>query len=153
MQRATLSSYYHVNNIILSKNDDGNTILIVPDLTLWNSILDEKDIEVKELDISVPEEAENLQWFRYGEDLGDGWYDIDVSEELFTGKIFQIKVKDLEYSIPINRELMPMKLKKAEYVNVSYRVFGKPLVLAIKKRFDFPVEDTGFTMIRLFQVI
>lgn len=167
MIRVSLASYYQVNNILLSINNDQNKILIIPDPELWEEMWSNRGVEdieefkksdplfrVKELDITVPEEYEFQQWFQYGENLVDNWIPIDLKEDLFTGKIFKINIKGYEYDIPINRELMPIKLKKSEFENISYRVFLKPLpILSIKKRFDFPIEGCGFTLMRLFQII
>ena len=152
MQRASLESYHHVNRIMLSKNEEGNRILVIPEQGLWDTLIG--SLEIKELDISIPEQSDEVKWFEYGEDLENNWFPIDMGEDLFNGKIFKVLVKGHEYHIPINKELMPMKLKKAEYDNLSYRIFNKPLlILAIKKRFEPIVPDSGFTIIRLFQVI
>lgn len=166
LKRAAVESYLSVNDTMLFEDKTGNTILVIPDIELFGEIIkNKKDIIGKELDISIPEESEKLWKFQYGEGLCDGWFDIDATDDLFTGKIFKIKIKDHEYKIPISRDLMPLKLKKAEYVDISYKVFGSrknishgavsvtPLVLAIKKRFNNPLRGYGFTVVRLFQVV
>jgi hypothetical protein len=57
---------------------------------------------------------------------------------------------------------MPLKLRKAEYSDVGYKVFTNPDILAIKKRFTFPckIHDTDedithceFTVVRLFKMV
>jgi hypothetical protein len=171
--RASLSSYYHVNKILLSINSDGNKILVVPDHALWDAMTGDKNDPnnvfteglVKSLDITDREQFELQAYYKYGDDLDNvGWFPIDVTEELFSGKIFKIRIAQYEYQIPINRELMPLKLKKAEYDGIAYRTFGsmkssgetkEPIILGIKKRFEGPkgVDDSGFTIIRLFQVV
>lgn len=181
MQRASLSSYYHVNTVMLSKNSDGHRILVIPDHPLWLKIIDDEKYTIDEPDRDNADEANELQWFHYGDSVlrdpqNKDWISIDVTEELFSGKLFNIKLKGREYDIPITRDLMPMKLRKSEYTDVSYRVFTDPLILAIKKRFEpfnpeilqhqcevpkglteYDVFDQlgqyGFIMIRLFQVI
>jgi hypothetical protein len=151
--RASLSSYYYVDLVMLSKNEDGNTILVIPDRDLILKLREDPDMDIKELDISNAEQYKLHHYFKYGNDLEEDWFPIEIKEELFSGKIFKIRLHDREYEIPINRELMPLKLKKAEYDNVSYKIFTDPLILAIKKRFDFTMEGYGFTIMRLFQVI
>jgi hypothetical protein len=154
-QRASLSDYYHVNGKMLSLNDANNMILVIPESKLWEELLNDTEIHVKEIDITEPDQFYLSQWFAYGEDLSDEWWiPIDINEELFTGKVFKIKLGGYDYKIPINRDSMPLKLKKAEYNNVSYRVFKKPgMVLAIKKYFGFPIEGYGFTIMRMFQIV
>lgn len=156
--RASLSNYYYVGNILLSKNINGNNILIIPDQELWNKLIEDKDLKdeynLKEPDITNPEESNLPSWVEYGRDLTTDWFPINIDADLYTGKVFRIKINDYEYKISINRDLMPMKLKKSEYEGVSYKVFHKPLrILAIKKRFENVVEGYGFTIIRLFQII
>ena len=166
MQRASLSSYYHVNGIMLSKNTDDHTILIVPDISLWNKLIEDSELSIQELDITKPDQAKEQLLFQYGESISEGTWDvIDLSEDLYSGKLFKISIKDHEYQIALNRDLMPLKLKKAEYDNVSYRIFStykKSLILAIKKRFEIPIvnqEDIenpiscGFTVLRLFHIL
>lgn len=156
MLRASLSDYLYVNNMLISKNQKG-TILVIPDNELWLKLLDDPEIKehLQELDISIPEHYEKSQLMVYGEDLeNESWVETD-SEILYKGKIFKINIKGFEYEVPINRDLLPLKLKKAEYNNISYRVFIKPNVtLVLKKRFNFPdIEECGFTIVRMFKII
>jgi hypothetical protein len=161
VERGSLYLCYHLNRIILAKpsNQPANRILIIPDLILWNKLNEDSEF-IKEVDLN--DRVQNYEakyFFKYGEELKERWINIEVTEELFNGKIFNIKVKDHEYHIRINKELMPLKLLKAEYNNISYRVSGKvnneydPLTLSIQKRFEGAIEDTGFSMIRLFQIL
>jgi hypothetical protein len=155
MERASLSPYNHVNGIVLNKNLNNHRILLVPDKLLWDRLVDDIRIKIKEFDLFNVDEKSESQWAIFGEDLVNSWIPIEVKEDLYNGKLFKIKIKDYEYKISVNRDFMPMKLKKAEYDNVSYRVFyqNNKLVLGIKKRFDAVIPDYGFTMMRLFEVI
>lgn len=157
MQRASLSDYLYVNKTLFSTNPKGNSIVIIPDQSLWENLIDDPEIKdhLKEINPENTEHYEKLQLLPYAENIdGDMWTNIDA-EVLFRGKLFRISVKGFEYELPINKGLLPMKLRKAEYNNISYHVFTKPnIVLSLKKRFDFPaIEECGFTMIRMFQVI
>lgn len=158
--RALLSNYYYVGNIIVSSNISGNNILIIPDQELWNNLIEDNiwkvGCQLREPNINIPEEFIIQSWIVYGKDLVTDWFPITLDADLYTGKVFKIKINDYEYKISVNRDLMPMKLKKPEYEGISYKVFHKPLpVLAIKKRFEGAegVESSGFTIIRLFQII
>ena len=154
MKRASLSSYYHVNAKLLSPNVANNMILVIPESGLWERLQNDQDIKPIELDITDPSQSLDLQWFAYGEDLENCWVPIDMNEELFHGKVFKIKLRGWDYQVPVNRDFMPLKLKKAEYNNISYRMFSKPgFVLAIKKYFESQIEGLGFTVIRLFKVV
>lgn len=154
IERANLSNYYSVNNILLSNPDDSYRILIVPDVALWNMILDTDSINHSELDITDPVQYSEQQWFNYVSDINNEmWMPIEVTEDLFSGKVFEITIKDHCYTIPINKELLPLKLRKAEYTDISYRVFTKPnLILGIQKRFK-TFADYDFSIIRLFRII
>jgi len=165
LDRAFVDSYRSVNNIMLFEDKNGMSILVVPDQTLATEVFKGEEIPGAELDLSNPSDVEHQWKFQYAEDLVENWVAIEATEDLFNGKLFKITVRDTEYRITINKELMPLKLKKAEYKDISYRTFGTrsrnmesyiektPLILAIKKRFDSPVEDCGFTLIRLFQIV
>lgn len=156
MRRASLSNYLYVNKIMFAKNIQDKSIFIIPDQELWLKIIDDPDIKpnLKELDISNPNEASLKNLFSYLEYIDDpSWIDIDI-ETLFAGKIYKISIDEFEYQIPINKNLLPLKLKKAEYNKITYRIFkGSSLVLGLKKRFDFPIENCGFSIIRLFKII
>ena len=155
MQRALLSDYYHVNRTLLSKNLKGNSILIVIDQTLWNAIIDKPEIKekMKELDLTKIDDQENAKICSYGDDLNnDSWIELDC-ETLYAGKIIKLNIDGLEYNLTINKNLIPLKLKKAEFNNIKYRVFPDTMTLALKKRFDYSIEDHGFDIIRLFKIV
>ena len=157
MTRSSLSSYVYVDSKLLSKSPKGYSILIIPDQELWNQILNDEEFKsnMTELNPEDPDTEAQKELFIYGEDLtSDGWIEADP-EILFKGKVFKIKIHGFEYEIPINRDLLPLKLRKAEYNNISYRVFTSPnVVLALRKRFDFKdVDSGGFTIMRMFKVL
>lgn len=158
MDRALLKRFYYLNSSMLSKNSDDNKILIVPDNKLWEQLSEleewKDESKLKEIDVTNDEEYDLQKWFEYSNDLDNHWLEIDVDQGLYTGKVFKIKINNYEYNFPVNRDMMPMKLRKNEYEGVSYKVFSKPLqVLAIKKRFNNVLDGFGFTIIRLFQII
>jgi len=156
MTRSSLSNYVHVNTRMLSKSPKGYSVLIIPDQQLWDLIIEDETLHpnMKELDLTDPKEAEMNELFVYGDDLENKcWIEADPLV-LLSGKVFKIKIHGFEYEIPINRDLLPLKLRKAEYNNIMYRVFTNPnVVLGLKKRFNSPVEGGGFTIMRLFKVL
>lgn len=155
MNRSSISNYVHLNGIMIGKNDKDKNVIIVPDKSLWLKISEDEDIKskLKEIDISDPAESENKLIISYAE-VDPKYIDIDI-DTLFKGSVIKIKVSDeFTYEIPINKNLLPLKLKKNEFNNIGYWIFNKPsLVLALRKRFDFPIDNYGFSMIRLFKII
>lgn len=157
MQRASLSDYLYVDKTLHCKHPKDYTVLVIPDQALWLKILEDDELkdQLKEINITDPNQEEKIKNMRYVENLeDDGWIDID-SEILFKGKIFKVSSMGFDYEIPVSRALLPLKLKKAEYNNIKYRIFTSPdLILSIKKKFEFPaIPNCGFCMIRLFKII
>lgn len=162
MKRASLSNYHYVDGILLSRLSKNNrviSILVVPDEELWLRIINDEELKpnIKELDIAIPEEYVLKDIFQYGKDLNsNSWINLD-SEEIQKGKVISISVRDgWDYEIPINKDQLPVKLKKAEFNNIKYKVIDNiNLVLLLQKRFDSPVgvEAGGFSMLRVFRII
>lgn len=155
MLRASLTDYTHVNRIMYTKNPKEKSVLVIPEITLWNAILENEEFKkhIKELSLTDPEANQISSIISYGSMIDTSWLDID-SETLYTGKIFNIDINGFEYQLTVNRDCLPVKLKKAEYSDIQYKVFTSPYhVLAIKKYFPYKIENCGFTMMRLFKII
>jgi hypothetical protein len=155
MKRSSLTNYVYVNDILLSKNPKDVSILIISDKTLWLSIVDDPDLKpnIRELNISDPVESALNKIMSYANDINDSaWVEINP-EAMMNGETVEIMVKDFSYKIPINKGLIPVKLKKAEYNGMAYRVYPDKLMMGLKKKFEGVVEDTSFTMMRIFHVI
>lgn len=150
MRRASIQNYGYVNRIMLSKNPKNQSILTIPEPELWTKILNDPDLKdhIKESDAT----GDDVMLFSYGEDLATGWIEIDPNI-IFNGVIFKLTIDGFEYDFPINKNLIPLKLKKAEANNIAYKVFTSPNTLAIKKRFEFPVDGGSFTIMRLLQIL
>ncbi|MCM1215425.1 MAG: hypothetical protein NC548_13010 [Lachnospiraceae bacterium] len=157
MTRSSLSNYVYVNNTMLTKSPKGYSVVIIPEQELWNKIIEDESLksDMRELDEDNQNDAAQKELIVYGDQINDnGWIEADPNV-LFAGKVFKIKIHGFEYEIPINRDLLPLKLRKAEYNNIAYRVFTAPsVVLALKKKFDYKdVDGGGFTIMRLFKVL
>lgn len=157
MQRASLTSYYYVNNVMLAKAPKDYSVMVIPDLDLWVKLLDDEDLKpnIKELDVTDPEQSAKIPLFRFADQINDpAWLEPD-QESFFKGAVTKVKVPGFEYDLSITKDSLPIKLRKAEQNNVSYRVFVQPeITLAVKKRFVVKeMEQFGFTMMRLYQVI
>lgn len=159
-RRATLSDYIMVNRRMISKTNKERKVLIIPEDQLFDAIINDEELKknIRELDITNPNEAALQQIFRFGDNLDDhGWIEVDP-EPIYKGKVKNIEVnKTFEYTIPIHRNLLPLKLKKSEYNNISYRIFIQTspaeLCIALKKKFEFPLDGCGFTLMRVFKII
>lgn len=150
MKRASLEEYLYMDRIMLSKNKKDQSILIIPEFQLWNKITDDKELieHIKGIDVNSPDKG----IFNYGEDLINGWLDIDPMV-IYNGSVFKINIDSFVYEFLINKNMIPLKLRKAEVNNISYKVFVTTHVLAIKKKFEFPVEGGSFSIMRLMQIL
>lgn len=163
MNRCLLTDYLYMNSKIISKSNKGYSVIIIPDSELWSAIVQDKEIldKMRELDLKNPNDAFYIDTINYADNITEeSWIDLDA-ESMYNGKILKVKVtKNYEYDIPINRDLLPLKLKKAEYNNISYKVFSnftannkQSLCLGIKKYFNYPLDDTGFYIMRVFKIL
>jgi hypothetical protein len=150
--RGSASIYYNVNGILLSKNKLDCILLVVPDKPLLEKLLENKNITIEELSMENPDFKYFNDLFKYGQNLSDNSW-ISLPENFCEGSKVEITLKDYDYPIEINSALLPLKLKKAEYGNISYRIFINPLVIGLKKDFGSVNPGFGFSMLRLFRVI
>lgn len=154
MQRASLFDYVHVNSDIISENPKGNSIIIPVEQTLWEELLKKKEFTDHLQELPLSDERTSLLTYIDNIDNEKLWNNVDINE-FFDGKIIHIKVASFEYDIPLNKNALPIRLKKTEFNNISYRVFiDKHVVLALKKKFVYEgIENCNFSMIRLFKVV
>lgn len=143
LKRCNVTKVYQENGKLMT-DDQGFTLLILPDKMLWENLLLKKVLKDVE-----PVTSEQSQYFSYA--VEDNWIDVDIDEEFLKGKMLEIKINDFEYMVNLNRDLMALKLRKAEYNNISYKIYlGKINILALKKRFE---SEYGFSIIRLFKIV
>lgn len=135
---------YEYNRMWLIQLEEYRCI-VIPDNTLYDELM--ADVAFKEK--IKPCDIENSRLFSYTN--ATNWIPLNVSEEHFRGKEISIIIDGFNYDIPLNKDLMMVRLRKSEFTNISYQVYKeKHLVLGIKKRFD---SEYGFDMIRLFQIV
>lgn len=151
MQRASLFDYVHVNSDIISENPKGNSIIIPVEQILWEELLKKKEFTDHLQELNLTDDKASLLKYLDNEPL---WIDVDI-DEFFNGKTIQIKVSSYEYNIPLNKNALPIRLKKSEFNNISYRIFiDDHVVLALKKKFIYEgIDGCNFSMIRLFKVV
>lgn len=149
--RSSASGYIYVNNIALFKTKDDKSMLIVPEDKLWNEIVSRPDY-IREIDLNNKEESDFRGIFKFADDLNEGWIDLDTNI-LSAGKVMKISYKSIEYEIPINKDLLPLRLTKDEWNNVTYRIFIDPLTLVIRKKFETGIEGFDFNMLMCYRVL
>jgi len=153
LRRAALSVYYIVDRVMISRDSGGNATVIVPDKDLLGLLVTDSDFDIREYDPLDRSTVGLKKIFPYGNRLDEGgWYPLTDNNDFYDGKVIRIQINDSIYPVLINRELLPVKLKKAEFVDIDYRIFLEPPILGIRKRFQV-LENYGFTLMRLFKII
>ena len=151
--RASLKMFYYNNRQMISKNPKGANIIIIPDIELWNMILESFKDVIREIDMLDVDQSNMAELFKYTSDLSNNWLDLDTNN-LYQGDVLKITIDGFNYELSINKGLIPLKLRKAEYNNISYKIFkDEGYLLGLKKRFDYPLEGYLFTIVIIFQII
>lgn len=151
ISRGSFNPLLRYNNNIYTMNDKNITLWISVDKTLMELI--EKEYNIEELN---PLKHRNIiDNMKYLEDINneDHWNKIP-DEDMITDKMISINVNDLEYKIEINFKIFGIRFRKAEVNNFAYRINKDNIIsLSVKKKYESPIPDTNFTIMRLFQII
>lgn len=157
MSRASLEDFVYLNNVLCSKPKSSDRLtLVLPDQPLWLELSNDKDLKdrMKEVELNNTDHEDYIEAFSYLENANGTWLDLD-SDELYKGSIIYVNIHPRNYSIPINKKLLPVKLKKSEFNNIKYMVSTSPLLsILIKKRFDYDVDSVnyGFSMMHIYKI-
>lgn len=155
--RCQFTTLKRENRTLYSKNPkrkNSGTLFMI-DQGLWDEICKNEEFmkNVSELNPSDMNDRFVIDRLIFTHDMENGWIDIDNDEMANLDRIY-ITLDGFDYKIEINKTIWPMRFKKAEYVNFSYKIFTKPFnAFAIRKRFEGPVEDSSFYIMRVFQII
>jgi hypothetical protein len=142
-----------MNNVLMGRTKNEDHVLVIPDPLLFDILTGDKTIEVQELPLLDPDVGHLRGWFKYGENIEeDKWFTLLDDERLYEGKTIEIPIAGHPIPIVIHKDLIPLRLRKAEFNSIAYRVFVDPLLFGIKKRFEL-LEGYGFTIMRLFQIV
>lgn len=155
MRRSSITDLEYINNVFHAKNAKDASVLIIVDETLWNAIFDDEELKphISALDLDDPENHITKDRLLYIQDMDKDWIEINP-ESMYNGDVIEIAINGFKYSIPLNKGLFPTKLKKAEFNNFGYKLYTQPrLAISIKKKFEGPVEDSSFTIVRIFQIL
>ena len=150
MKRCSLQNYVYVDTTLISKNQKDQSIIMVMEHPLWNKLTEDNEFMKNVTEMDINSSDRNL--LKYSENLDVGWLEVDP-QTIFNGLTFKITVKGFVYELLINKNMIPLKLKKAEVNNIQYKIFSDPYVLAIRKKFVSPVDGGSFTIMRLMQIL
>lgn len=154
IERSGLDSFFNINNIFIGKNKKGNYISIYLEDDLLLAIREDNDLKDK---ITLVSNSEEDYIYEYLQKIKDEWIELD-SEKLYKGELISLSgtiEENLGYSIPIGKSLLPLKLKKAEFNQISYQVLteNKDLTIYLRKIFEPKFDNCGFTIIRIFKIL
>lgn len=162
IKRANPVECVHLDNRIVIITSRAEPIVFDINGVLWDEYVKDPVIPIKELNPNDPQYSDHLSRFRCSENLDSkNWVEMNAGE-LFEGKKIDIMIEEREYPVTLNKDMLGMRLKKNEFVNISYRVaiIDKHLVLSLKKKWDDitdknknPIPNTSFTMIRNFLIV
>lgn len=151
--RMGLTDGLYQNHTIISKVPKIGMVGITVDDALWNHIIDDESIKgmIKEVD---PTNKETIAMISIIDNAGD-WLPVDANE-IYSGKVIPITIAGFEYDILVNKDMLPIKLKKAEVSDISYQIVNSGEILAnskilkFRKTFVGSVESSSFSVMRLF---
>ncbi len=156
LNRSQVVSMKYENNILYTKNEKSSSpMVLIVDHTLWVKLMENEKFSSMISELSPLDENDRVTLDRINlvKDMDSGWLEISADSMQNDDRIF-INLDGFEYQIEINKTIWPLRFKKAEFTNFSYQIFPKPYnTFVIRKKFDGPVDDSSFYLMRLFQII
>lgn len=156
IERSQFKSILRENRTLYCTNNKKKSSLLIADQTLWTFLMEDQDLNemTRELNPKVIEDKIIINKLHCVDDMENGWLEIK-DEEMVTDERVYLNINGYEYHIELNKTIWPLRFRKSEINNFSYKVFpAKPLnMFAIRKKFESPIEDSSFYLMRLFQII
>ena len=157
LERCQFTSLLRENRVIYTKNDKKKSAgaILVIDQELWNKLADDQDFNEmsREMNPLIEDDRFIIDRLCFVRDMENDWITIPDESMANLERIF-IDVKGFEYKIEINKTIWPVRFKKAEMNNFSYQIFNKPFnAFVIRKKFEGPVPESSFYLVRIFQII
>lgn len=158
MERSAIGKYIQLNhNLMVSVKKISMVIHIEDELwpaLLGNSLFTDK---LYQIDLSEPGNLPAATLLEYGDQLNsDDWIPIN-GMDLYDGKIVPVHIDGYPYDAPITKESIPLKFRKAEFENFSYKIMTSKegLMLGVQKRFESPqsIPLTGFAVASFFHIV
>ena len=110
-----------VNQTLIFNIDDKKTINLYVSDALWQIAFEKHLKEFEEVDVNDDIGKE------YRAELNTmHWIDIPGLEKIYAGESFNINFPNGEF-IELTKELLPIKLKKSEFNNISYGILNKEI--------------------------
>lgn len=153
IDRANLTELRNVNGVVIGLTAERKKTLLIPEPRLLTLLLaDETHSKLLPFDREEITTIDYLPWFDYGLRLSEpGWLELD-GEKFYAGETITVQLGEDTPKAYLSKDSLPLKLKKAEFVGLSYRVFPVEKVVGIRKHFD-TLPEHGFELLRLFQII
>lgn len=155
LTRIKATGFRRNNRVLYVDSDKCNNILLIPDVGLWNVLSEDQDINemTRELNPAVDTDKYRIQMTSIGDKMDEEWMPIDDAK-MSSGEIIYIKMDGFDYDIEINNTIFPLRFKKAEFGDFSYRIFNEPFhSFVIRKKFVSPINDASFYIVRVFRII
>lgn len=153
IDRSSLSELRNVNGVVIGLTAEKKKTLLVPEPELLTLLLaDDAHSKLIPFDREETATVDYLPWFDYGLRLSEpGWLELD-GEKFYAGEAITVQLGEDTPKAYLSKDSLPLKLKKAEFIDLSYRVFPAEKVVGIRKHFE-TLPGHGFDLLRLFQII
>lgn len=155
VDRCGFSIFKREDKIMYTRNKDNAGTYFLIEQELWNVLSEDQDFNeiVRELSPTIPADRMIIDRIPLLRDMDNGWIEISDESMMNDPKIY-ISIEGYNYQIEVNKTIWPVRFKKAENNNYAYKIFrGKTDSFAIRKKFESPVKDASFYMVRMFQII
>jgi len=150
--RASIPYYQLVNGVLVGRNPEHETLFMILDPLLLQLVLPELQLVDNLLEGMINDPiafVDTLLSYQRSED----WLSLTEDEGFYSGKILNITIEGHEFPILISKDSLPIKLKKVEFVDLEYLVILKPKpLLLLRKKFQL-LEEHGFYLLRIFNIV
>lgn len=155
IKRGKVESFTYNNRTLMGYNNKNIKFYLNLEAAAWNAIVNDNDIRPMLTEFNLKDSSEHDRMaFSFCQNINDEEFIELNGESFYNGENIDIKVDGFDYDITINKSIFPIRFKKSEGNNFSYRIYlGRYPVLLIKKDWDPIVPDSGISMIRLFQIV
>lgn len=157
----TLSMIEKISSLINSKWININGALYQPDVSLYmiadplilSNILDNNLLS--NIENNTDDEKEKYI-HKYLQSLtDDAWININNTDTLYNSNGYNIDVfiNDDTVKLTITKEMLLVKLRKADYNNISYKIFDNPWICVLQKKFINPIENHNVSFLSMYKII
>ena len=155
INRAQIETFLRNDRILYGINKKKMGMLIVTEPDLWCKVFENQEISdrSRELNPTIETDRHIIDDCFYVKDMENGWINIEIAEMEVADKI-EIKLEGFKYPIEINKNIWPIRFKKAEFNEFAYKIYRNPKqVFVVRKKFQGPVENSSFYICRIFTII